>query len=169
MKRFLCATIAVTLAASGAAAESSGDIEAAGYTLVGTTTLPGVFDGCTRDRSLAFADGTLFACGEHYPHVAFEPKVEIYRSLGGSDWAVAIDHRLYAGALRRWRGQDLVGGRATAVGLDTTPSRQAAPIGAIAGVLGQPAMTPLPPVDPAGAAPSPWRRALPPKDGYGKG
>ncbi len=56
---------------------------ARGYSIVASTTLPGSFTGCIRQRKLVFADGSIFSCARNTAQTAYEPRVYILRL--GSD------------------------------------------------------------------------------------
>jgi len=89
----------LVLCAREAMAETSNEILAAGYIFQRASPVDGVFEGCTKDRQIRLKDATVFDCGEHYLHYAFEPEARIYRDSLGLNWVFAVDGHAYRGTI----------------------------------------------------------------------
>jgi hypothetical protein len=95
---------AIILARTQAAsAESPGDYLAAGFQSILKTSVPGLFNGCTRGTPYAFADGTRFICSQTQRGFAIRPKVQLLVSADRTLNVLLIGDRAYAGGVQAFR------------------------------------------------------------------
>ncbi len=100
--RRLAACLAVACAAVPMAAARAQSIDAflgQGYNVVRTTYVSGAFEGCTKNATVVFADGSRFLCGATRPQYVYQPRVSILRKGTGVPTVVIVGGRPLKGAL----------------------------------------------------------------------
>lgn len=103
--------LAVALLGAGAAlrpalAAPIDDYLAEGYAIVRSTTVAGIFSGCTKNRSVRFSDGTIFSCTRSTPRRHLENgRVYILRKSDIPEVVVLIAGEPFDGTLLSWGGR----------------------------------------------------------------
>jgi hypothetical protein len=104
---FLLTLLLAAATGGRAMAQSYSELAPQGYVLFKRTHVAGIFEGCERNRDIAFADGTIFSCHERNHHYAYQPPVVVLKSSTANSYAVLIDGRAYKGGIRQLEGKTL--------------------------------------------------------------